>query len=1729
MSPSGTSSRASRKAVKAAGRRPLSRFEQLEARAMLAADPWQNATNHLDVLNKGAITPADALAIINDLNLNGSHALTPLASDFAVAGPAGVAAASVATASVATSTMFEDVNGDGMVTPADALDVINALNANDQIQVTMVATDMNGVPIASAAVGSTFQIEALVSDISGNATAAVGTTAATGGVFSAYLNAAYNGALASIDPNATVAYGSNFANGQTSNLSTAGQIVGTGAFAAFTAPGPGQFELWSIPVTATAVGTETFTPGASTTSNNEFDLYGVNGAIPSSEVNFVSGSVSIIAATAPQISISPATVTRPTSGPAIESFIVTLANPSNSQAATVQFATADGTAVAGTDYMTTDGTLTFPAGVTTENITVPVIGSTAYNPSSQFTLNLSNPVNASIGTEQATGTITSSNPKPKLAISTPAAVTRPSSGTVNDVFTVTLTGPTELSTEVNYATANGTTAGSEAMAGTDYTSTSGQLVFPPGTTSENITVPILGNTTTTGSVSFTLNLKTPTNGTVTTSVGTGTIVAATAGTTADLLITKSDNKGGSSPSTIGNVTPGSQLTYTIVVTNNGPNTAAGTTVADTMPSGITSDTWTAATSTGATGFTPSSSGSIDDTAVSLPSGSSVTYTVTANVSASATGSLSNTATVTAGAGVTDPNLANNSATDTDNVVQMTDLSITKTDNTSSVVPGTATTYTIVVTNSGPSAANGVQVADTLPAGIVSDTWTATATGGATGFPASGSGAINNSAVDMPVSSTVTYTVIANISPSATGTLSNTATVTPPAGITDTNNANNSATDTDTLTPTVDLKITKVDNKGGSSITPTTGNVTPGNPLTYTIVVSNSGPSTATGSKVADTLPASITSDTWTAVPAGGATGFTASGSGAINDTGVNLPSGSTVTYTVVANVSGSASGTLSNTATVTAAAGTTDSNPANNSATDTDNLVPTADLSITKVDNKGGSSITNTTGAASPGGTIVYTIVVTNAGPLTATGATVADTLPAGISSDSYTATPSGGATGFTPSGTGAIDDTAVNLPSGSTVTYVVTAAINPSASGSLSNTATVTAPGGLTDPNLANNSATDNDSLVPMTDLAVTKVDNVGGSSITNTTGLAANDGTIIYTIVVTNNGPASATGAKVVDTLPAAFSSDSYTATPSGGATGFTPSGTGAINDTALNMPSGSSVTYIVTAQLAASFAGSVQNTATVTAPAADTDPNTANNSATDTDTVPGVADLTITKTDNKGGSSITSSSGTAIPGQAVVYTIVVTNNGPSNVTGATIADTLPSAEFASDSFTATPTGGAAGFTASGSGSIDDTAVNMPVGSTVTYTVTANVNPAATGTLANTATASVPAGYTDPLPGNNSATDNDALTPMADLSITKVDNQGGSSITDTTGSVVKGTSFTYTIVVTNNGPSAASGASVVDSLPAAITSDTFTATATGGASGFTASGTGNIDDTAVNLPNGSKVTYTVVAALSSSAISGPMTNTATVTAPVGVVDTNSANNSAADTDNVVVYTVSSLSGTEFIDSNGNGTFDSGELKVENATIQLTGTNVLNAAVSETTTTAADGTYSFTNLTPGTYTITSVQSPYLSASNAIVGSEGGTASDANDIKLTIGPAGGITGTGNNFTETGISSVAISERALLASNQLSGTLNLSDTSIFPAATPAVATPAVAMPSAVPASTVAASSTSASTVDAAFADANLTQDPVTSSQLGFATASQAPSKTASAVDQVIGQSGSWLLA
>src|SRR5262249_36229565 len=129
--------------------------------------------------------------------------------------------------------------------------------------------------------------------------------------------------------------------------------------------------------------------------------------------------------------------------------------------------------------------------------------------------------------------------------------------------------------------------------------------------------------------------------------------------------------------------------------------------------------------------------------VDLPVGATVTFTFTVLVDPSATGSLTNTATVSPPARVTDPTPGNNGATDTDSLTPRADLSITKDDGVTSVVPGTSTTYTLVVRNNGPSAVSGATLSDPLPTGATSASWAfANASGGGSvSGPSSGSGAL----------------------------------------------------------------------------------------------------------------------------------------------------------------------------------------------------------------------------------------------------------------------------------------------------------------------------------------------------------------------------------------------------------------------------------------------------------------------------------------------------------------------------------------------------------------------------------------------------------------------------------------------------------------------------------------------------------------------------------------------------------------------------------------------------------------------------------------------------------------------------------------------------------------------------------------------------------------------------------------------------------------------------
>ncbi len=1054
---------------------------------------------------------------------------------------------------------------------------------------------------------------------------------------------------------------------------------------------------------------------------------------------------------------------------------------------------------------------------------------------------------------------------------------------------------------------------------------------------------------------------------------------------ADLAITKTDG--------VTSVNAGGTTTYTIVVSNAGPGAANGAVFTDPAVANLSVTSVTCGSPSGGAACPTGPNTTIalmqgpGIVVPTLPAGGSVTFTVNATVAGNATGAITNMANVAAPAGVTDPNPSNNSASDTDTVNLVADLAITKSNGVSMVTPGGTTTYTIVVSNNGPSNVTGATVMDVLPAAITSDTFTAVGSGGASGFTASGSGNLNDT-VNLPNGATITYTLHANIASSATGNLVNTATVAVPAGVTDPNPSNNSATDTTPLAAQVTLAVVKTD----GSLT-----YTPGGTATYTVTVTDTGASDASNVTVSDSLPPGVTlTANVTCIANGSASCGTVTGGiggTSLGTTGAQVGAGmgnSLVFMAPVAFASGMTANPLVNTAMATDVA-----SGATASGADSDTLAPEVTLAVVKTD----GSLTYT-----PGGTAIYTVTVTHGGLSDATNVTVSDSLPTGVTlSANVTCVADGSAscgsvTGLT--GEMSLGATGAQIAAGAGNSLVFTAPVAFAAAMTtdpLDNTATATdlLSGAI-------GSGTDSDARSPQVSLAVTKTD----GSATYTPG-----GTATYTVTVTDNGLTDALNVSVADTLPAgvtltgdvgctanagascgtvtgstgqtsfsatgativagggsslmftvpvAFASDLgadplvnaattkdlasgasgsgsdsnvraaqavLTVTKTDGSTTYTPGGAATYAIVVTNagpsdttsttvsdpLPSGVTLTANATCVAAgsancgtvtgttgqtslgttgASIAAGAGNSLTFTVPVAFasslttnplvntvtvTDPASASPvTGSDSNTLSADVDLAITKTDG-----VT----TAVPGQSVTYTIVVSNAGPGDAVGATVTDALPAA-ISSATWTCVASGGSC--TASGSGNISDT-VNVPVGATLTYTVLATIAQSATGSLVNTATVTAPAGVTDTNLSNNSATDTDTLTPQADLAISK---------TDGVTSVNAGGTTTYTIVVSNNGPSNVTDATVTDVLPAAITSDTFTAVGGGGASGFTASGSGNINDT-VNLPTGGTITYTLQANIASNA-TGNLVNTATVTAPSGVTDPNASNNSATDIDTI-------------------------------------------------------------------------------------------------------------------------------------------------------------------------------------------------------------------------------------
>src|SRR5581483_6512481 len=211
----------------------------------------------------------------------------------------------------------------------------------------------------------------------------------------------------------------------------------------------------------------------------------------------------------------------------------------------------------------------------------------------------------------------------------------------------------------------------------------------------------------------------------------------------------------------------------------------------------------------------------------------------------------------------------------------------------------------------------------------------------------------------------------------------------------------------------------------------------------------------TAATLSDVLPANTTFGSFTG-PAGWTIDTsTAATTGIVTATNTSTPlaSGATAVFTLTVTVNAGAAGAVTNTAAIAAPTGTVDVNAANNLAIDTDTIAPitsesSVDLGIDKTDN---------TATATPGSTVTYVITVTNAGPSTATNATVNDIFPATLTNVTFTATGTPGTVGFTPNGSGNITDT-VTIPATGSITYTVTGTVSPSATGALANSATVTA-----------------------------------------------------------------------------------------------------------------------------------------------------------------------------------------------------------------------------------------------------------------------------------------------------------------------------------------------------------------------------------------------------------------------------------------------------------------------------------------------------------------------------------------------------------------------------------------------------------------------------------------------------------------------------------------------
>jgi uncharacterized repeat protein (TIGR01451 family) len=478
----------------------------------------------------------------------------------------------------------------------------------------------------------------------------------------------------------------------------------------------------------------------------------------------------------------------------------------------------------------------------------------------------------------------------------------------------------------------------------------------------------------------------------------------------------------------GSVDAAAPLAYTITVRNDGPSDAIDVVVSDTFPGDLVFDSATA-------GVTPSGGVLTWPAIGTLEAGESATFTVYATAPANAPPSGDVTNVAAAASDTDDPDPANNRASQTTTVVELTDLGVTKSASANTVTAGTPLTYTLTATNDGPSDASGVTVSDVLPTELihVSDTPSQ-----GSFSPATGSWTVGV----LGAGQSATLNVVTNVDPGASGEVVNAVSIS--GNETDRNPANDAASVSTAVVRSADLSVTKTDSPDP---------VAAGGTLTYVVQVTNGGPSSATAVRATESLPGGVTVTSTNATQGGydGGTAVWTVGS---------LDPGATATLTLAVAVDPSASGPLVNSVTVD---GTEpDPDGSDDTANTSTSVAQRTDLAVTVADSPD---------PVAPGGTLDYRIQVVNGGPSDASGVSVSVSLSGDVTYASDAATQ-----GSYASDTGSWS--VGSLASGASATLDLSVTVDAGAAGPILVSATVS--GSETDPEGSNDSAAGSTTVLP-------------------------------------------------------------------------------------------------------------------------------------------------------------------------------------------------------------------------------------------------------------------------------------------------------------------------------------------------------------------------------------------------------------------------------------------------------------------------------------------------------------------------------------------------------------------------------------------------------------------------------------------------------------------------